>query len=240
MARRAGCHKPAAGRERQACGLLAWFRRAMLFAMNLEPTRPPDESWPLAVYTDFVCPYSYIGEALLARLQRERGIEVVYRPFELWPAPSVRPDPPGRGDTDARVNWEQKVIPAAEEWGVDIARPATLPRTRKAHEAAAFAREHAAETRFRAAVFHAYFVDGADIGRIDVLVGLSEEIGLDPMDARLALDLDSRTEQVVEAEREAVSTGVRGVPSYRSGDRLLVGLHSYRDVVELIDSPEAS
>jgi predicted DsbA family dithiol-disulfide isomerase len=73
------------------------------------------------------------------------------------------------------------------------------------------------------AIFSAHFMEGADIGRVDVLVASAEEIGLDPSESRAVLDVDKHRERVVDLRREAEASGLRRVPTLRSGDMSLEG-----------------
>src|SRR5690606_24721073 len=87
-----------------------------------------------------------------------------------------------------------------------------LPKTRKAHEAALFARERDREVELRQAIFAAIWTEGRDVGRIDVLGELAEDVGLDGEDLRIALDID-RYQADVEADVEfARQLRVPGTP----------------------------
>ncbi|HET9983047.1 MAG TPA: DsbA family protein [Longimicrobiales bacterium] len=178
----------------------------------------------LVVYSDYVCPFSYLAEAGLARLRTEEGLEVEYRPFELRPAPAPLPDP---ADPALAESWERTILPLAETLGVEIRRPRVEPRSRKAHEAAAFAREKGVFPAMHDALFRAFFRDGRDIGRIDVLVELGVELGLDRTETRVVLDVDRYAPEVEAAELEAVRRGILGVPTFVAGDDELVGLQPY-------------
>jgi predicted DsbA family dithiol-disulfide isomerase len=180
----------------------------------------------LEVYSDFVCPFSYLVEPALARLRAE-GVVTDYRPFELRPYPAPLPDP---ADPGAAAVWDGAVAPLAERLGVEIRRPIHQPRSRKAHELAAFAAEKGVGVEVRQALFRAYFVEGRDIGRIDVLVELAVGVGLDASEAKVVLDLDSYADGVVAAQQAAWDRDIVGVPSFIAGTRLLVGWHEYRDL----------
>ncbi|NLG63821.1 MAG: hypothetical protein GX539_16405, partial [Candidatus Cloacimonetes bacterium] len=128
----------------------------------------------LIVYADYVCPFCYLGELAIAPL-RDEGVRIENRPFELRPKPTPLPD------MDApyfREGWERSVLPIAAELGVTgMKRPTLATRTRKAHEAAAFAREHGAGAAMHRAIYEAYFLEQRDIGRVDVLVEIGASVG---------------------------------------------------------------
>lgn len=183
------------------------------------------------IFSDFTCPFSYVTEAALRRVAAETGAEVRYRAFELYPAPAPLP-------LDAGTEWEEALRPLAEEAGVALRRPGYQSRTRKAHEAARFAEEQGVGAEMREALFAAYFADGRDIGRIDVLVEVGEGVGLDRTELKVVLDIDRLTEAVEADEALASRSGIRGIPvmvvGSGPGARALVGAQSYaalRDAV---------
>lgn len=179
----------------------------------------------LLVYSDYVCPYCYLAEPALARLREEEGLEAEYRAYELRPAPVPLRDPGSPGLTR---EWEEVILPVAAALGVEIRRPAVQPRSRKAHELAKLAAKLGAFGRVHRALFRAFFVEGRDIGRIDVLVELGAEQELDRTDVKVNLDIDQWTARVEEEEREALERGVGGVPTLVAGDDRLIGLQPYQ------------
>lgn len=187
---------------------------------------------PVVAYTDFTCPYSYMAEwAVLDPLQQELGVAVEWRAYELWPPPLPMPPPGSRTELQ---RWYELVLPLAGELGIEIRPPATSPRTRKAHEASSFAALHGKQGPFRRAVFRAHFIEGRDIGRVDVLVELGALVGLDPTALKVALDIDQLTEQVLREEASARDRGITGVPALIVGEETFIGLHPYAEVRRLI------
>lgn len=102
---------------------------------------------------------------------------------------------------------------AAEELGIPFSPPPLVPWTRKAHEMTLHALEVEDAAPIYDLLFDAYFHEGLDLGRVDVLVELAERAGLDPPELRTVLGVD-RFRPEVEARRdEARKLGVRGVPT---------------------------
>jgi predicted DsbA family dithiol-disulfide isomerase len=165
----------------------------------------------LAVFGDYACPFCYLAETEVARLRAERVIKVEAAAVELRPAGTGLPSPEVAWMREA---WQQEVEPLAAQLGVEMRYPARVPRTRKAHEAAAFARERGSFQAMHEAVYRAYWQDGRDIGRIDVLIEIGAEVGLDPMELRVELDIDKWAERVDTDAAWAALVGVTGVPAY--------------------------
>ena len=90
-------------------------------------------------------------------------------PFELRPEPhpTLRPD----GDYLQRA-WQQSVYPTAARMGVPIRLPEVSPQphTHLAFEGYQYARERGRGNAYNDRVLEAFFVEGSDIGQIDVPV----------------------------------------------------------------------
>ncbi len=138
---------------------------------------------PITVFTDFTCPWSYVSEAILWRLPAER-VELRFRARELFPGPDEPPPP-----TFPPAEWAT-LEALADESGLILRPPTIRPGTRKAHEAARFARERGVEIDFRREVHALYWDRGADIARIDVLASAAAAVGLEAEELRIALDID--------------------------------------------------
>src|SRR5207244_4225539 len=82
----------------------------------------------------------------------------------------------------------------------------------------------------------AFFVEGQDIGQIDVLTRLAAEVGLDDKEFEKAL----RTRNYREAHQRALrhayeEAGVKGVPMFVIGDRVLTGLQGREALAAVIE-----
>lgn len=145
----------------------------------------------------------------LARV--ELDVEVIWRAFELRPEPVPTLDPGGEYLQRA---WQGSVYPLAERLGMTMNLPPVQPRSRRAHEAAHWARSQGRFDEYHEAVFRAFFERGEDIGKVEVLVGLAHALKLDDEALRVALENREYERDVLEDEREAESLGVTGVPAF--------------------------
>jgi predicted DsbA family dithiol-disulfide isomerase len=176
----------------------------------------------LMVWADYVCPFCWLAETDLSRRGGLAAQQVERGAFELRPAGTPLPD---ADDAGLRDVWERVVEPLAREMDVTLRCPTLLTRTRKAHEAAAYARSEGALEGMHEAIYRAYWEDGRDIGRIDVLVEIGATVGLDRGGLRVALDIDQWTARVLEDQARAGQLGIHGVPAYslqRSADAAAV------------------
>lgn len=183
---------------------------------------PKDTAIQISVWSDYVCPFCYLEVPVLDQIRRELGEEVAidWRAFELRPDPTPTLDP--NAEYLHRV-WNQSVYPMAKERGLSLSLPPVQPRSRKAHEAAEFAREAGLLDEMNRALFRAFFEEGRDLADLDVLLDVGESVGLERGDLREALEKDRYTQKVLEDEHLAQQIGITGVPALVIGG----GRHAY-------------
>lgn len=114
------------------------------------------------------------------------------------------------------------------------------PRTRKAHETARFARLRGLERPMRDAIYAAHFVEGRDIGRVDVLVELGVALGLDRTELKVVLDIDQLTDAVLQDRAVAARLGITETPALvvASGSeaRILTGYRSPSELATILNA----
>ncbi|MDE6497469.1 MAG: DsbA family oxidoreductase, partial [Muribaculaceae bacterium] len=182
----------------------------------------------LTIWSDFACPYCYIGETRLERAMEELGlkndVEIDYRAFELDPnAPKeVTSTTPERFAMKYRLSLEgaeqqiQQISDLGKELGIDFRYATTrYTNTRDAHRLMKLAEAHndrATVARLNEALFKAYFVENLELSSHDVLLAKAIEAGLDEAAVKDVLESDKYDDEVRLDEREAAMRGVRGVP----------------------------
>ncbi len=166
----------------------------------------------LDVWSDYVCPFCYLEEPILAKLQAEFAdrLAVRWRAFELRPEPE--PTLPPRGDYLLEI-WERAVYPMARDRGMQLALPPVQPRSRLALEAAEFARAQGKFEALHRAIFRAFFEQGRDIGEMATLLELGRECGLERAALKRALTSGEGRAAVLADEELAGTLGISGVPA---------------------------
>jgi predicted DsbA family dithiol-disulfide isomerase len=164
------------------------------------------------VWSDYVCPFCYLAEPTLAQMQQEfRGeLRVSWHAFELRPDPVPTLDP--KGDYLREV-WQGSVYPMAQSRGMVLRLPPVQPRSRLAHEAAAFASDEGRFEEMNNALFRAFFEHGEDIGRPDILTRLATSAGIDGGKLATALKTKRYRQRVLADETKAHELGLSGVPA---------------------------
>ena len=173
---------------------------------------PHDTPVHILVWSDYVCPFCYLERPVLERVQGELGDSVVidWRAFELRPEPEPTLDP--NAEYLHRV-WNQSVYPMAQDRGLAMKLPPVQPRSRKAHEAAEFAREAGKLDAMNRALFMAFFQDGRDLDDTGVLLEVGQSVGLDPEGLSKDLASGRFAPRVLDDEKMAREIGISGVPA---------------------------
>ena len=162
------------------------------------------------------------------KLKKEYDVQVDWRPFFL------RPETPPEGlPLPAYVRERMKdpnnpLKRRAAQAGLKMVEREVIPSTRRAHQAAEFARDAGRLEPFNAALLRRYWSEGQDLWQWDTLRGAAQEAGVDPEAMQQAVE-EGRYRQVVEdAVREAQQMGIQAVPTFLLGDRFaLQGAQEY-------------
>ncbi|MFD1512355.1 DsbA family oxidoreductase [Halomarina rubra] len=179
----------------------------------------------ITVYSDYVCPFCYLGRQSLAQYQAQRDEELIidWRPFDLRsqkrnPDGSIDHSVDDGKDEEYFEQAKQNVRRLAEEYDVEMDLDiATDVDSLPAQVVSYYLDEHHDyETwlAFDERVFEALWVEGRDIGDEDLLVELATEAGVEESEVRSALDDEALREEVREQFTASQQAGVTGVPTF--------------------------
>jgi len=88
------------------------------------------------------------------------------------------------------------------------------------------------------ALYMAYFVDGRNIGDVDVLVEIAESVGLPADAARTILEQRSFKAAIDADWEKSRSYGITGVPTFVAGGYAVVGAQPYAVLEHLLNRAE--
>lgn len=187
----------------------------------------------ITIVSDTICPWCFVGkrrfeQALSAR--PEINPEIEWRPFEL------NPQMPAEGldrkaymrakfGGDERADEIYAAIRAAGKGEKisfafdDITR---VPNTIASHCLIAWSFPQGRQDAMVEALFRAYFLEGKDIGEIDILVEAAGAAGLKESEARAYLASKEGIEKTRAEALEAKRLGISGVPCFVFGGKYAV------------------
>ena len=122
--------------------------------------------------------------------------------------------------------------------GFELKRPWIIPWSRKAHELPLEARQRDCFREIHNALFRAYLVEGLDIGRIDILMDLSCQNGMDPVKSKATLDVDEPRAAVLSERKAAVQAGVSRPPTMLRLGRRVEGYPDEKTLREFVSPQE--
>lgn len=181
----------------------------------------------IEVWSDYVCPFCYIGkrqlEQAIAASGYEGQIDVVFKSYLLDPTTPVNAAGYVYENLQAKYNMSLEEVKAmgkniaarAKEVGLDY----DFDSMKNANTIAAHRLTKWAETKGKGAelnerILQAYFLEGAAIGQANVLIALATELGLDDKEALRVIDGISYETEVQQDIQMAQQLGVRGVPFF--------------------------
>jgi len=179
------------------------------------------------VWSDYVCPFCYIGKRQLEQAIIEAGyegqIEVELKSFLLDPTTPIDTNKSVYASLSKKFNISEEqakemtknVGARAKEVGLDynfdIMKEAN---TTAAHRLAKWANTKGKGAELSERLLQSYFLEGGAIGKRDVLLDLVKEVGLDQAEAKAVLESDQFEVEVNQDISEAQNLGVRGVPFF--------------------------
>ncbi len=182
----------------------------------------------LTIWSDFACPYCYIGETRLQNAIDELGLNddvtVDFRAFELNPyAPKEYTGPtPERFAQKYQLSLEgakqqiEQISELGREVGLNFRYATTrYTNTRDAHRLMKLAEaKYDRETvgRLNEALFAAYFTENLELSDHKVLLDKAVGVGMKADEVKEALESEKYDDEVRFDEREAQMRGVHGVP----------------------------
>jgi len=192
--------------------------------MNEQATNP---SLAVVVYSDYICPFCYIGFLRLEKLRAEYPLDVDWRFLE------IHPDNPPEGRPLSELgypprHWEMLMANLermAGEEGVILPERTFTTNSRLALKLAQAVREQqpAGFDALNRALYEAYFLERRNIGDRDVLNTVAESCGVAPGTVESAWR-DERYEAVLgENHRSAARLGITGTPTYVFGQQVYSG-----------------
>ena len=192
--------------------------------MNEAPTKTP---LGVTVFSDYICPFCYIGYLRLEKLRDDYDIDIDWRFLE------IHPNNPAEGMplTELgypRQHWEMlmaNLARMAEEEGVTLAERTFTTNSRRALKLARAVREHQPEVfeALNRELYEAYFLRRDNIGDPEVLRAVADACGVNAELAARAWQERRYDDALDDNQRSAARMNVTGTPTYVFADRVYSG-----------------
>lgn len=181
----------------------------------------------LTLFTDYICPFCYIGDLRLQQLRQDYDVLVNFRFIE------IHPETPEQGTTVDTLNYSDEkwqgmmdgLMEMAEEEGVELAPVRQLANSHQALLLAEAVKKEGREIFYKLnqTLYEEYFVAGRNIGDIEVLKNIAEASGVSDEVVNRART-DPEVEYTLKMNMQmAVKAGVTGTPTFFIGQQRLTG-----------------
>jgi predicted DsbA family dithiol-disulfide isomerase len=184
----------------------------------------------ITMFSDFVCPFCYIGFEVIRKLKPEFHIDLEWRGYQIhpeWPPEGIPAEQVhAPSDMDARRAAWQRITAMAEAEGLEITAPTVFTSSRAALAACEFAREQGGADELEGRIYRAYFVEGANIGDANRVARLGAECGFDENQVAQAIRAPQYELRLKNNALVARQRSVSGVPTFFIGEYPLVGAQS--------------
>ena len=179
------------------------------------------------LFTDYICPFCFIGDLRLQHLQDDYEVLVNFRFIE------IHPDTPQQGATIDSLDYSDEqwqgmmdgLVEMAQEEGISLAPVRMLANSHRALLLAEAVKQEGRKIfyKFNQALYREYFIAGRNIGDIDVLNDIARTTGVSDEVIAKAFN-DKQYEKILQMNMSmAVKAGVTATPTFFIGQHRLTG-----------------
>ncbi len=189
----------------------------------------------IKMYSDYICPFCYLGEAIIQKLKNKFDIEIEHIGIE------IHPETPEEGvDLSGRIYGIEEMYEnlrfRGKEYGLNFCDAKLLSNSKKALIVGEYARKVGKNQEFTHEVFKAYFERCLDIGKESVLFEICEKIGLNRKEIEDCLKNPLYQNSFADNCAEAKKLDISGVPTFIvNGKYRITGAQSEETFVELFE-----
>lgn len=195
-------------------------------------------NFKLEVFTDYVCPWCYLGDARVKNLKKAYEIDIELIHFPLHPDTPVE----GRKLLDLFRSTQDDIDKKNQNMSA-LMKKEGLPfndrvytfNSRLAQEIGVWAEKLDHSTSIHDNFFEAYFVHGLNIGLENVILEIVDKSGLDTDEAKKIIQNRLFSDEIDQHWKKSRNYGVTGVPTYVYNNQSIVGAQPLENLYEFLD-----
>ncbi len=190
----------------------------------------------LQIFTDFVCPWCYLGNAVVTQLRATNSLQVTRTPFPLHP--STPQEGMLLSELLRGANLDAihaRLYGLMDELSLPHGTRERTYNSRLAQELAMWADTQADGEPIHAVIYEAYFVHNLNIAEPAVLLNCIDQTSLDRKAAQQVLAERSFSSAVDKAWQRARELKITGVPAFVAGDYMVAGFRPLAEMQHFID-----
>jgi len=170
----------------------------------------------VTVYYDYICPFCYLGTKRILGLSKEFNLTIDWKGIEIHP--EFPPQGKKRTKTLKSKSFAETIREMAKEDNIEIKLPGYATNSRLSLEASEFAKIKGKFLEFHIGVYEAYFLEGRNIGDIEIVLDIGEKAGLHRSDLVECLNKRTMFDNIEANKKEAEDNIILGVPTFIFGN----------------------
>ena len=182
----------------------------------------------ITVYSDYICPFCYVGHHRLMRLKDEYDLKINWCFLEIHPENSAEGEPVTDLDYSSDF-WDElmrNLKKVAKEENIPLADHTFTTNSKDAMLLAEACKQLGKETFYRLheKLFTAFFVENRNIGDRKILRDIAKDCGINDDTINAAWTDAKYQQQLLENFNHARQHKIKSVPSFIFGERILTGV----------------
>ncbi|MDA1181147.1 MAG: DsbA family oxidoreductase [Proteobacteria bacterium] len=200
------------------------------------------------MYSDTICPWCYIGFNQLNQALENfnnYNFEIVWRPFQL--NPEMPPDGMDRqqyltfkfGNEDNARSVYQRIEDEGKKNKIyfQFNKITKTPNSFFSHKLLAYAHNKKKQTEVLELLFYKYFIEGEDIGILNVLIQVSKDADIYDEHIEKYIISKKDNDSLLNEEKKAKNIGINSVPCFIFNKEIVVsGAQPKKNFIQIIDS----
>ncbi len=186
----------------------------------------------VTIYYDYICPFCYLGSKRIIELSKEFDLDIKWKGLE------IHPEFPSKGKKRSKTlkskSYADTIYAMADEDGIEIKLPGFATNSRLALEASEFAKTRDKFLDFHLALYKGYFVEGRNIGDVEIILDIGEKVGLNSIELKEILDNRKMFDKIENNKKDAEKNLILGVPTFVFGNFPVHGSQSVQTMRDII------
>ena len=192
------------------------------------------EKLKIDIVSDVVCPWCVIGFKNLRKAMNDMShqvdFEITWKPYELHPEiPENGYDKElymqqkfGGKSNGSSVYNQIKEIGESLGFEFNFSKTKRIPNTFNAHRLIWKAKEYKLQTELSESLFEAYFTDGKDIGSLEILAEIADQVGMEKEVTKEFLFSKEGGQETADEEMIFIEKSIGAVPTFFINDKYII------------------
>ncbi len=190
----------------------------------------------ILIFSDYAWPFCYIGKGIVDELKKEFEIDDEWISYELHPEVPVEGGKVSDLFPGMSVdNMFNNLSNMGKKFGVTFSGTDLISNTHSALLASEYAKEKGKFHEFHNRLFYVYFNEGKNIGDVELLKSIAEDIGLDKEEMIKRIEDDLYENKLAQARNIALQYEVNSTPTFIINDKYaIVGAQSIESFKKIL------